>query len=75
MVQHLVEYDFKTAEQNSTNFHTTLSQHVLNHILNFQSQSQWTTKVKKCVKKSIIVDTTNIECVWHAICVTTAEII
>ena len=73
MVQHLVEYDFKTAKQNSTKFLATLSQHVLNHIVKFQSQ-EWTTNVKMC-QKSNIVDTTNIEYVWHAICVTTAVII
>ena len=48
-------------------------QHNFNHWVNFQSK--WTTNVemtvaiKLGVKKSNIVDTSNIGCAWHALCI------
>ena len=56
----------------STKLYTTFFQHVFNHYVNFQSK--WTTNVemtvalKLGVEKSNIVDTSNIGCVWHALC-------
>ena len=61
-------HNFKTARKNSTTFF----QHVFNHYVNFQSK--WTTNVEMTValrlgvEKSNIVDTSNIGCVWHALC-------
>ena len=73
MAQLLVGRNFKTAQQNSTKLETTISQHVFNHIVNFQSK--WTTNVemtvawKLCVQKSDILHTRNIECAQRALCV------
>ena len=47
MAQLLVGHNFKTAQQNSTKPHTTISQHVSNHIVNFQCK--WTTNVEMTV--------------------------
>ena len=73
IISKCVEIDnFKTARKNSTKLHTTCFQHVFNHYANFQSK--WTTNVemtvalKLGVEKSNIVDTSNIGCVWHALC-------
>ena len=67
MAQLLVGHSFKTVRKNSTKLHTTFSQHIFNHFVNFQSK--WTTNVemtvalKLGVKKTNIVDTGNICCV------------
>ena len=72
MAHFLVGHNFKTARKNPTKLHTTFFQHVFNHFVNFQSK--WTTNVemtvalKLGVQKSNIVDTSNIGCVWHALC-------
>ena len=72
VAQFLVGHNFITACKNSTKLHTTFFQHVFNHLLNFQSK--WTTNVEMIVaskfgvEKSNIVDTSNIGCVWHALC-------
>ena len=68
----LVGHNFKTACKNSPKLRTTFLQHVFNHFVNFQSK--WTPNVemtvalKLIVQKSNIVDTSNIGCVWHALC-------
>ena len=65
-------HNFNTARKNSTKLRTTFFQHVFNHFVNFQSK--WTTNVEMTValelgvQKSNIVDTSNIRCVWHALC-------
>ena len=72
VAQLLVGHNFKTACKISTKLHTTFSQHVLNHLVNLQSK--WTINVeitvasKLGVKKSNIVDTSNIGCVLYALC-------
>ena len=72
MAHFLVGHNFKTARKNPTKLHTTFFQHVFNHFVNFQSK--WTTNVemtvalKLGVKKSNIIDTSNIGCVWHVLC-------
>ena len=71
VTQLLVGHNSKTAQKNSTKLHTTFFQHVLNQIVNFQSQQttnvEMTVAQKLCVQKSNIMDTGNTECVWHAI--------
>ena len=47
MAQLLVGRNFKTTQQNSTKLQTTISQHVFNHIVNFQCK--WTTNVEMTV--------------------------
>ena len=72
MAQLLVGHNFKTVCTKSTKLHTTLFQHDFNHPVNFPSK--WTTNVemtvafKLGVKKSNIVDTSNIGCLWHELC-------
>ena len=72
MAQLLVGHNLKNALKNSTKLHTTVFQHVFNYFVDFQSK--WTTNVemtvalKLGVQKSNIVDTSNIGCVWHALC-------
>ena len=72
MAQLLVGHNFKTAYKNPTKLHTTFFQHVFNHFVNFQSK--WTANVemtvalKLGVQKSNIIDTSNIGCVWHVLC-------
>ena len=44
MAQILVGRNFKTTQQNYTKLRTTISQHALNHIVNFQCK--WTTNVE-----------------------------
>ena len=72
MAQLLVGHNFKMVRKNSTKLHITFFQHVFNHFVNFQSN--WTTIVemtvalKLGVEKSNIVDTSNIGCVWQALC-------
>ena len=72
VAQLLVGHNFKTARKNSTKLHTTFFQHVFNHLVKFQSK--WTTNVEMTdalkfgVQKSNIINTSNIGCVWHALC-------
>ena len=72
MAQLLVGHNLKNALKNSTKLHTTVFQHVFNYFVDFQSK--WTTNVemtvalKLGVQRSNIVDTSNIGCVWHALC-------
>mgnify|MGYP001795977729 FL=1 len=72
MAQLLSGHSFKTVCKDSTKLHRTFSQHIFNHFVNFQSK--WTTNVemtvalKLGVKKSNIVDTSNIGCVWYVQC-------
>ena len=47
MAQLLVGRNFKTTQQNYTKLQTTISQHVFNHIVNFQCK--WTTNVEMTV--------------------------
>ena len=47
MAQLLVGRNLKTTQQNSTKVQTTISQHVFNHIVNFQCK--WTTNVEMTV--------------------------
>ena len=67
VAQLLVGHNFKTARKNSTKQHTMFCQHTFNHCVDFQSK--WTTNVemtvalKLGVKKSNIIDTSNIGCV------------
>ena len=71
VAQHLEGRNFKTARNIYTKLHITFFQHVFNHFVNFQSE--WITNVemtvalKLGVKKSNIVDTSNIGCVWRAL--------
>ena len=62
----------KTACKNFTKLHTTFYQHVFNHFVNFQTKCttnvEMTVALKLGVEKSNIVDTSNIGCVWHALC-------
>ena len=44
MAQLFVGHNFQTAQENFTKLHSTLSQHVFNHIANFQSY--WTTDLE-----------------------------
>ena len=64
--------NFRTACKNSTKLHTTFFQHVFNRFVNFQSKRttnvEMTFALKLGVKKCNIVDTSNIGCVWHALC-------
>ena len=72
VAQLLVGHTLQTVRKNSTKLHTTFSQHIFNHFVNFQSK--WTINVemtvalKLGVKKSNTVDTSNIGCVWQALC-------
>ena len=72
VAQLLVGHNFETTLKNSTKLHTTFFQNVFNHYVNFQSK--WTTNVEMTValrldvEKSNIVDTSNIGCVWYALC-------
>ena len=72
--QLLVGHSNIFAAQNSTKLHTTMFQHVLNHIVNFQCK--WTTNVewqllKNCVSKnpiswiSAILDVYSMHSKWH----------
>ena len=80
MAQLLVGHNFKTARKNPKKLHTTIFQHVFNHFVNFQSK--WTTNVEMTValnlgvQKTNIIDTSNIGCAWHVLCMVwyTAEI-
>ena len=71
VAQLLVGHNLKTVHKHSTKLHT-FSQHISKNFVNFQSK--WTTNVemtvalKLGVEKSNIVDTSNIGCVWHALC-------
>ena len=62
----------KTACKNFTKLHTTFYQHVFNHFVNFQTKCttnvEMTVALKLGVEKSNIVDTSNIGCVRHALC-------
>ena len=72
MARLLAGLNFKTALKDSIKLHTTVFQHVYNHFVDFRCK--WTTNVemtvalKLDVQKSDIVDTSNIGCVWHAVC-------
>ena len=72
MAQLLVGHNLKNALKNSTKLHKTVFQHVFNYFVDFQSK--WTTTVemtialKLGVQRSNIVDTSDIGCVWHALC-------
>ena len=72
MAQLLVGHNFKFAAQEFTKIHSKVLPYVFSQIMNFQHK--WTTNVemaiawKLCVQISIIVDTSNIECVQHALC-------
>ena len=63
---------FKTAHRNPSKLHTTIFQHVFNHFVNFQSKwaknVEMTVALKLGVQKTNIVDTRNIGCVWHVLC-------
>ena len=72
MAQLLVGNNFKTAHKNSTKLLTTFLQYVFNHFVNFQNKLttnvEMTVALKLGFQKSNIVDTSNIGCVWHALC-------
>ena len=68
VAQFLVRHNFKTARKISTKLHTTFFQHFFNFQIKWTISVEMTVALKLGVQKSNIVDTSNIGCVLHALC-------
>ena len=65
--QLLVGHNFKTASKNSTKLHATFFQPI-GFPKQMDNSVEMTVALKLGVQKSNIVDTSNIGCVWHELC-------
>ena len=72
VAQLLVGHNYKSARKNPTKLHTTIFQHGFKYFVNFQSKwttnAQMTVALKLGVQKTNVVDTSNIGCIWHVLC-------